>query len=88
MNIPFEIYTMPQLLLACGLARNISRTRLCRDIEVTNQYITKMIKFDEFNLLVNAFRAFPLDDEIREYVGKKTLLLTVAKVLYAHAEKL
>lgn len=81
-------FTTKQILLACGLARRISRKTLSKDIRIEDSYITKMMKQEAFTRLIDMFKALPADNDTINYEGRKTLFMEAGRLFYNVGGKL
>lgn len=82
-------FTVKQLLIAVGLAKGISRAEIGRVVECSQSYITKNIKNDEFNNLLEMFKLLQYDKDTAGYnnnVGK--LLMESGRILYSEGNKI
>lgn len=79
---------MAQLIIAAGLARRLERSEICRIVNVTQGYISKLLTREEFNTLVKAFDILPPDTDNIEYKGIGTVMKDVGRLIYMHGEKI
>lgn len=83
-----EQFTVKQLLIAMGLARGIKRSEICHSVSCVNSYITKTLKNDEFNKLVEKLKKLPKDIDTAEYKGLGTLFMDIGRYLYLTGEQI
>lgn len=79
--------TMKQVLLASGLGRGITRTKIELDLDVSPAFITKYQKEEDIKELINMFKLLPFDEDTKEYKGISTLCMDYSRLMYNMAEK-
>lgn len=80
--------TITQLIVACGLSRNIPRREICRVANCTASYITRLMHEVEFMRLIDMFSNLPVDPDTKMYKGLGTLMQDVGRFIYNHGEKI
>lgn len=80
-------YTVSQLACAAGLARGMRVEQVANVVNVHRGYIYKLLKNPEYEMLINTMKMIPLEDDIKEYRGKGTLMMMVAQLMYNMGEK-
>jgi len=83
----FSRFTVTQMLIAAGLARQLQRREICRIANCNTSYITRLLRDDSFNELVTMFKGIPFDKDTDTYKGIGTLYLDLGKLIYSYGEK-
>lgn len=79
-------YTVKQLIIACGIARGLTRTEICRISSCVPSYITKIEETEKIKDLIKSFQLLPADKDTKIYQGIGTILLEIGRLIYSIGE--